>query len=188
MVGIYKITNLINNKSYIGQSIKIESRWEEHRRNAFNFKDINYNKCFYQAIRKYGLENFKFEVIEECKVEELDEREIYWISFYQTFPPDLGKGYNLYPGGKGNYPKLTNEQVIEIISLLKNTNLSTIEIANKYNICTDLVIGINVGRMYRLNNYNYPIRIKHFYHKEGAPFYDGESICPICGGKNGIYK
>lgn len=183
MIGIYKITNLINNKSYIGQSIKIESRWEEHKREAFNPKNRNYNRAFYQAIRKYGLDNFKFEIVEECNIEELDEKEKYWIAFYQTFPPELGKGYNLYPGGSGNYPKLTNEQVIEIISLLKNTDLSTTEIANKYNICTDLITGINVGRMYKINGYEYPIRIKHFYHKEGSPFYDGETICPICGGR-----
>ena len=158
MVGIYCVTNLINNKKYIGQSIKIESRWKEHRKNPFNPKNRNYNCYFYQAIRKYGIENFKFEVLEECKIEELDEREKYWISFYQTFPPSLGKGYNLYPGGDGNYPKLTNEQVIEIINLLKQHELSYIKISTLYGVNKSLIGEINLGHAYAQIGIEYPIR------------------------------
>ena len=55
---IYKITNKINNKCYIGQTIKTaEERWEEHKRHAFGTHQNDINKTLYQAIRKYGLEN-----------------------------------------------------------------------------------------------------------------------------------
>ena len=55
------------------------------------------NTNLYQAMRKYGIENFSFEVIEECLPEELNEREIYWIDYYDSFNKE--KGYNMTPGG-----------------------------------------------------------------------------------------
>lgn len=58
--GIYKITNLTNNKVYIGQSKNIEERWSNHRKDSFNIKDVEYNSPLHRAIRKYGLSNFEF--------------------------------------------------------------------------------------------------------------------------------
>lgn len=97
MVGIYKITNLVNNKCYIGQSINIFNRWKEHQRIAKLQDDSRYNYPIYLAMRKYGLENFDFEIIEECSEEELNERESYWIKFYNSFED----GYNVTLGGDG---------------------------------------------------------------------------------------
>lgn len=88
--GIYKIINLINNKQYIGQSIDIETRWQQH-------KTSNKNYILYQAFKKYGLENFSFEIIEECSKEKLDEREQYWIKYCNTLTPN---GYNMTSGGE----------------------------------------------------------------------------------------
>ena len=82
MIGIYKITNLINKKCYIGQSRDIQKRWNSHKTRPFNEKDEDYNKILYKAIRKYGLENFSFEVLEECKAEQLNEKENYWIKYH----------------------------------------------------------------------------------------------------------
>ena len=63
---IYKITNLINNKCYIGQTIKTaEQRWKEHQSHAFGSHPNDQNKTLYKAIRKYGLENFTFEVLQD---------------------------------------------------------------------------------------------------------------------------
>ena len=70
MKGIYKITNLINGNIYIGQSIDIENRFKTHKSRAFNENEREYEKPLYQAFRKYGLENFSFEIIEECEKEE----------------------------------------------------------------------------------------------------------------------
>ena len=77
MTGIYKITNTVNNKVYIGQSTNIEKRFGEHKRNAFNPKTHTYYYPLYCAIRKYCIDNFAFEVLEECSVEELTIREQY---------------------------------------------------------------------------------------------------------------
>ena len=84
MIGIYKITNLINNKIYIGQSIDCQRRWAEHKRagqiNPNSVKNKrDYNLPIHCAIRKYGIKNFQFEVIEECERNVLDVKEQYWI-------------------------------------------------------------------------------------------------------------
>ena len=78
MIGIYKITNLINNQSYIGQSINIEQRIKQHFRNKDKIAIDN-------AIQKYGKENFQWEIVEECSLKELNEREQYWILYYDTY-------------------------------------------------------------------------------------------------------
>lgn len=88
MIGIYKITNLINNQSYIGQSINIEQRIKQHFRN----KD---KTAIDNAIQKYGKENFQWEIVEECSLKELNEREQYWILYYDTYR----HGYNQTWGG-----------------------------------------------------------------------------------------
>ena len=75
MIGIYKITNLVNGKSYIGQSINIRKRIINHKSTAFNPQERGYNYPLYKDIRKYGINNFSFDVIEECKKEQLNEKE-----------------------------------------------------------------------------------------------------------------
>ena len=77
MCGIYKITNLQNNKIYIGQSLNIEQRWQRH----LNSKD---ESAIHLAIQKYGKENFSFELIEECDRSLLDEREDYWQDYFKA--------------------------------------------------------------------------------------------------------
>ena len=88
--GIYKVTNKVNGKVYIGQSVDIGRRWRAH----MTAKDDIY---FHKAIQKYGVENFEWEVIEKCKKSELDERESYWIEYYDSF----NNGYNCTKGGDG---------------------------------------------------------------------------------------
>ena len=83
--GIYKITNLINGKVYIGQASDIYTRWTNHKNASLRKDKKEYKYPLYRAFRKYGIENFKFEIIEECSEEELNEKEIYYIDFYNTF-------------------------------------------------------------------------------------------------------
>ena len=99
--GIYKITNQCNQKSYIGKSKDIQTRWRAHHTEPFNPNADMYNSLFYRAIRKYGIENFSFEIIELCPEEKLNEREIYWISYYNTYikSPNCN-GYNMTIGGE----------------------------------------------------------------------------------------
>ena len=98
MVGIYKIRNKINGKIYIGQSIKIEERWKSHILNSRQEKITDSSQVIHKAINKYGVENFEFSILEECDEASLDEREIYWISVYDSYY----NGYNCTKGGNRN--------------------------------------------------------------------------------------
>lgn len=97
---IYKITNLINHKIYIGQTIEYEERIRHHKQTAFRENSKEKDRPLYRAIRKYGLDNFKFEIIDKAdSIEELNEKEIYYINKYDSCV-DNEKGYNLDKGGK----------------------------------------------------------------------------------------
>lgn len=92
---IYKITNDINNKIYIGQTIKtLTKRWQQHKCNSTKeyFKQI----VLYKAFKKYGIEHFHIEEIEEVENDLLDEREKYWIRCYDSY----NQGYNSTIGGR----------------------------------------------------------------------------------------
>lgn len=95
---IYKISNDINDKLYIGKTLyTIERRWYQHKNNAKNRKDLKHLPL-YSAMNKYGVEHFKIEEIEEVTNEkELSAREQYWIKFYNTY----NYGYNASIGGDG---------------------------------------------------------------------------------------
>ena len=114
MIGIYKITNLVNGHSYIGLSTNIEKRFCYHK-NPYNWNREK-DKTLYKAILKYGIDNFNFEILEECSIEELSEKEKFYIDKYDTFH----NGYNMTAGGEDNsgdsHPrhKLTKEDVIDI--------------------------------------------------------------------------
>lgn len=111
MTGIYKITNRINGKAYIGQSYNIFERWYQHKHTTSKQS----NSLLYKAFEKYGVENFDFSILEELDYipELLNEREKYWIGFYHTFVDDTeGGGYNLTLGGEG-MPTIEHQKVVE---------------------------------------------------------------------------
>ena len=107
MICIYMITNKINNKKYIGQTLNFKKRKKDHICNA---KDNKINTHLYLAMRKYGIENFKFDILEEVKKEELNDKEIYYIKKYDTF----NTGYNMTNGGEN--VTLNNHEVRKKIS------------------------------------------------------------------------
>lgn len=94
--GIYCIENIINNKKYIGKSIDIDRRFYLHKRDLNKFHKHS-SEHFQNAWTKYGEENFKFYILEECLFEELNDREIYYIWFYNSV--DKNFGYNILSGG-----------------------------------------------------------------------------------------
>lgn len=161
MIGIYKIKNKINGKIYIGQSSNIEKRWDEHKRAVHYQSQHTYEYPLYRAIRKYGIENFDFCVIEICSIENLTIREQYWIDFYNSKVPN---GYNQEDavaakrGEKCNFAVLTDVQAKEIIRLLQNTNIPMSEIAEIYNVSGSCIEDINKGRRRVQNNIDYPVR------------------------------
>lgn len=97
MIGIYKITNTKNGKIYIGQSKDINRRWIEHK---CYYKSKNHHSSssyLYSSMRKYGIEFFSFEVIEEVEENELDAKEFFYINLYCSNQKE--NGYNLTNGG-----------------------------------------------------------------------------------------
>lgn len=103
---IYKITNSINNKVYIGQTRQtIKQRWSGHKHSV-----LVSEAPLYRAMRKYGIENFQITTILECNNEQLNDKEIYYIQHYNSFVPN---GYNATFGGKGqslyDYEKLRQD-------------------------------------------------------------------------------
>lgn len=96
---IYKVTNIINNQIYIGQTRQpIYRRWCDHCYAAETAGHKDYTCPLHNAIRKYGRDNFTVEEIEECPNEILNEREIYWIQYYDSY----NNGYNASLGGDGH--------------------------------------------------------------------------------------
>lgn len=96
MSKIYKITNDINNKIYIGKTnLSIQKRFKEHCRDSL--RDKNENRPLYRAMNKYGIKHFHIEEIEDCLPEEASNKEIYWIGYYHSYD----KGYNATIGGDG---------------------------------------------------------------------------------------
>ena len=108
---IYKITNSVNRKVYIGKTTtSIEQRWKEHTKEAT--RDRKYKSKLYDAMNKYGIDNFKIEVVEECDNALLDERECYWIRKFKT----QRNGYNITNGGDG-HNVISDEEKKIILSL-----------------------------------------------------------------------
>ena len=95
-IGIYGIRNKINDHIYIGKTgMNFGDRWDSHR--ALLRGNKHFNQYLQRAWNKYGEENFDFLIIEECNVEDLDEKEMYYIQSYR----DAGLAYNLADGGNG---------------------------------------------------------------------------------------
>ena len=115
MIGIYKITNKQNGKTYIGQSHNIQRRFSEHKKKRLQTID-NY-------INIFGVDNFDFEILEECSQEELDEKEQYYINKFNS----IEEGYNYQTGGFNNSVGESNgraifsqEDVIRLRNAYKN--------------------------------------------------------------------
>jgi group I intron endonuclease len=101
---IYKATNNITNKFYVGQTTqKLEKRIKEHIKES----KLKTNRPFLLSINKYGVDNFTFEMIDSANnLDELNDKEIYWIDFYNSVSPN---GYNITGGGQGKKMKTTKE-------------------------------------------------------------------------------
>lgn len=144
---IYKITNDINGKIYIGKTehVNPEDRWREH------LKDYKKERCekrpIYEAMKKYGTEHFHFEVIEET--DSIEERETYWINELRTYVGfEECNGYNATLGGDGkSYLNLDEYEVIDY-----HTNIacySSSYTAKYFNVTSKTILKI-------LNKHNIP--------------------------------
>ncbi len=181
-IGIYKIENKINGKIYIGQSVNIAKRIIEHKYRAFDEKDERtYSLYLYVAMRKYGKQNFSFDIIEECQKEALNEKEQYWIQHYKSNQKEYG--YNLSDGGDSKYSRnmtsgtnvsLRKQKIAEIKDLLINTSIPIQEIAKRYGLTTASITNINRGKSWFCVDAKYPLRDT----RKPNCYY-----CPQCGDK-----
>jgi group I intron endonuclease len=106
---IYKATNTVNNKVYIGQTTqKLKYRRTQHKCHANKRKDVYSNNYFYNAISKYGIDNFIWEEIDNAKtIDELNIKEQQWVQYYKSNQKRYG--YNSTPGGGGQPESIRNK-------------------------------------------------------------------------------
>jgi group I intron endonuclease len=81
--GIYKITNIKNNMCYVGQAANIAERWRQHIKRGIGAEAPTRNKL-YPAMLSFGVENFTFEIVEECSRDSLNDREDYWQDYFHA--------------------------------------------------------------------------------------------------------
>ena len=156
MIGIYKIENLITHQIYIGQSIHISTRWNQEIRDSQNSNSSSYNYPLQVDMRKYGIKNFSFEIIETCPIEELNTKEKYWVNYFDSYH----NGYNQTKGGGQGY-LYPSDDILQIINDLKTTDLYHREIAEKHNVSAEVVQGINTGRYWFNEKEDYPLQKNH---------------------------
>ena len=157
MKSIYKITNKINGKVYIGQSKNPDRRWKEHCT-----KHTVYKSMIGEAIQKYGADNFCFEVL--GWFDDYNEKEKEFIIEYNSLAPN---GYNIAIGGENPpvmlgednpFCKITEEIAKEIQQDLIDFKLEKREIADKYGVTMDIIRHINDGDSWKDESLNYPLR------------------------------
>ena len=159
---IYCYTNKQNGKKYVGQTNNIKRRYRQHKEDSFtNYNDARYNQAIHCAIRKYGLDNFDFEILEvlENKTsEEVNERETYWIREKSSLAPN---GYNLKAIGEANRGRnsssLSDADKNEIRRRLREKE-SIREIAEDYLLSYSYVSQINTGERLFSESENYPLQ------------------------------
>ena len=129
---IYKISNDINDKVYIGKTCEtVNSRFKEHLRDYK--KDTEENRPLYRAMNKYGIEHFSIEQIDECPDSQLVGREQYWIGYFNSY----NNGYNATLGGDG---KLLYDH--ELILQKLQQNISPQKISEELGCCIDIVYNV----------------------------------------------
>lgn len=142
---IYKITNDINDKVYIGKTLSsIEERFKQHKKDSL--KELEQIRPLYRAMRKYGIEKFHIEKVEECPLEILSDREKYWIEFFSSYK----NGYNATIGGDGK--QLYNYD--EIIKGFLSGKL-VYELAEEFECCQDTIhAALNLANINSKTNAN----------------------------------
>ena len=141
---IYKITNMITGKMYVGKTMfSIEKRWKEHCHDCHHHQ--REKRPLYDAMNKYGADNFVIEPLEECAPEILTEREEYWIHKLGTFKD----GYNATMGGDSKH-YIDYETVIEVYCLTDNAMITAEILSIDDSHCRSIL------RMYGLYNAQTP--------------------------------
>lgn len=167
MKAIYKITNVLNDKCYIGQSINPQERWRHHKIIAKSGKDKG-KSAIHDALREVGEDNFVFEII--GWFEDYNEKEKYYIKYYNSLVPN---GYNIMEGGEEpphkygeeHHNSVYSQEVVDkIIDALLSHKFTQKEIQDRYQVPQQLVTSINRGVTHRRPGLEYPIIKTSKYH------------------------
>ena len=174
MYYIYKFTNKKNGKHYIGQTNNLQKRYNGHKSESFNPKASGYWLPFHCAIRKYGIENFSFDTLEEIMDGEsqnfVNEREQYFIQYYNSLKDN--NGYNVTIGGDGcPKPPLSYEEKLERSKLftgkeiqdiqkrlLNDEEFDDIEKIYSPKLKRTFLVNINTGTNFYNPDFNYPLK------------------------------
>ena len=147
---IYKIQNLINGNVYIGQTVKpVEKRFQQHRNNYD--KPYFSQLILYKAFKKYGLDNFSFEALEKVDNDKLDEREKYWIDYYDSYK----NGYNMTLGGRlVELYKWDLQEILDLYHLHKSARKVAEIIGCDHSTIDHLLNANNIPRYSRGEQFN----------------------------------
>lgn len=184
MYSIYKIVNTVNGKVYIGQTSKdIYCRMSAHMKAARK----RVNRRLYDAMNKYGVENFTIDLIEKCTKYDADDKEIYWIAFYDSTNPN--NGYNMTPGGGGGNTWESNDHKEETIKKILKTKTERgifqkyphnpnkmkgkhyLELPSKEELLRDLLYPLDVARIaskWRCSKWTITQMIKNYFENKTA--------------------
>lgn len=173
MKAIYKITNKVNNKCYVGQSNNPTQRWKEHKSRANSGCDVG-QSAIHDAMRTYGIDNFEFTIIGWFS--DYNEKEKHYIKLYNSLVPN---GYNIMHGGEEPPHKFGEEHhnsvyaqdvVDGIIDDLLSHKYTQKEIQDKYGVNQQLITSINRGVSHRRPGLEYPIIKTSNYHCDDETF------------------
>lgn len=160
---IYCYTNKINGKKYVGQTNNVNRRKRQHIQDSkHNHDDARYNQAIHHAIRKYGIDNFTFDILEELDgvtQSFVNDRETYWIVKKKALAP---LGYNLKAEGhanKGlNKTRLSDEEIEEIhTKLIERQPIK--EIADQHDLSPSYISQMNTGERLYNENHKYPLQV-----------------------------
>lgn len=145
MAFVYMITNRINEKNYIGATkTSVKVRFRKHKSTSRNINDRHYSKPLYQDMRKYGIDAFEVTVLEECGIEEMSQKESYYIEKYNS----IHNGYNIALGGAGK--PLWNDETINRWKELYEQGVLLEDIAKQYGTAPK-TIGKKLREKYGIN-------------------------------------
>lgn len=160
---------------YVGQTTDLYTRNKQHiNYDPFNSNTKEYNYPLSRGIRKYGQDYYELIILEKDVLSsKLNEREKYWIAYYDTY----WHGYNQTPGGSNPTKPIYEEDVINLtISLLQDENFSFKDIQNKTGLSLTHIYNINIGARRKKDNINYPIRPSNAKGTKGLKFDENELL------------
>ena len=160
---------------YVGQTVCLETRHKQHvLYDPYNPNNKEYNYPLSRGIRKYGKEEYELIVLEEnIPLELLDEREKYWIKYYNTY----WDGYNQTTGGTFPTKPIYEENIVyKVIEMLRNEEYSYNDIKNKTGLSLTHIYNINCGKRRPIEGIKYPIRKSNTKGSKGLKFSQKEVL------------